>query len=59
MCNFIPLGEHDEFEHIGIYDMLEQEPHTYCSTKVCLLGIKWAAKKKNEELANKIFEVKY
>ncbi len=48
MCNFIPLGDHEEFEHIGIYDMLEAEPHTFCSAKISLLAIKWAAKKKNE-----------
>lgn len=59
MCNFVPLGEHEEFDHIGIYDMIEHEPHTFHSTKISLLAIKWAAKKGNEELANKIFEIKY
>ena len=55
MCNFIALGDHEDYEHIGIYDFLEIEPHTYCSTKICLLAIKWAIKKKNEDLANQIF----
>ena len=44
---------------MGIYDLLEWEPHNYCSTKVSLLAIKWAIKKRNEELANKIFEIKF
>jgi hypothetical protein len=38
--------------------MLEAEPHTYCSMKISLLGIKWAAKNKNDILANKLFEIK-
>ena len=59
MCNFVALGDHEEFEHMGIYDLLELEPHNYCSTKVSLLAIKWAIKKKNEDLANKIFEMKF
>lgn len=24
MCNFIPYSEHEEFEHIGIYNMVIQ-----------------------------------
>ena len=44
---------------MGIYDLLELEPHNYCSLKVSLLAIKWAIKKKNEDLANKIFEMKF
>lgn len=59
MCNFIPFGDHEEFEHLGIYDSLETEPHTFHSTKITLLAIKWAIKKKNEGLASKIFEVKF
>ena len=39
--------------------MLELEPHTYCSSKIALLAIKWAIKRKNDDLANKIFEIKF
>lgn len=58
LCNFVPYGEHEEFQHLGIYNLLVLEPPCYWGAKIGLLAVKWCVKKRLSEEATRIYELK-
>ena len=58
MCNFVPYGEHQEYQHLGVYNMVVMEPPSYYGVKLTLLAVKWCIKKGLVDEAFKIYSMK-